>query len=81
MKRQVFYSFHFKNDCWRTSQVRNIGVIEGNKPVSENDWEEVKRKGDDNIKKWISDQLKYRSCTIVLIGEETSERGRSKSEA
>lgn len=74
MKRQVFYSFHFKNDCWRTGQVRNIGSIEGNKPVSENDWEEVKKKGDDNIKKWINEQLKNRSCTIVLIGQQTSER-------
>lgn len=74
MKRQIFYSFHFKNDCWRTGQVRNIGTIEGNKPVSENDWEEVKKKGDENIKKWINDQLKYRSCTVVLIGAETSKR-------
>lgn len=74
MKRQVFYSFHFKNDCWRTGQVRNIGTIDGNKPVSENDWEEVKKKGDDNIKKWINSQLAYRSCTIVLIGEDTANR-------
>lgn len=49
-KRQVFYSFHFKNDSWRAGQVRNIGVVEGNMPVSSNDWEEVKRKGDDSIK-------------------------------
>lgn len=42
-KRQVFYSFHFKNDSWRAGQVRNIGVVEGNMPVSSNDWEEVKR--------------------------------------
>ena len=33
-KRQVFYSFHFKNDSWRAGQVRNIGVVEGNTPVS-----------------------------------------------
>ena len=38
-KRQVFYSFHFKNDSWRAGQVRNIGVVEGNMPVSSNDWE------------------------------------------
>ncbi len=44
-KRQVFYSFHFDNDSWRAGQVRNIGVVEGNTPVSSNDWEEVKRKG------------------------------------
>lgn len=36
-KRQVFYSFHFKNDSWRAGQVRNIGVVEGNTPVSSND--------------------------------------------
>lgn len=74
MKRQVFYSFHFKNDAWRAGQVRNIGVIEGNKPVSENEWEEVKKKGRANIAKWINDQLKYKSCTIVLIGSETADR-------
>ncbi len=73
-KRQVFYSFHFANDHWRTQQVRNIGAVDGNKPVSSNDWESVKRKGDDAIKKWIRDQLKYRSCTIVLIGTQTGTR-------
>lgn len=74
MARKVFYSFHFDNDSWRASQVRNIGAVEGNKPVSSNDWEEVKKKGDDNIKKWINDQLNGRSCTVVLIGSETASR-------
>lgn len=73
-KRKVFYSFHFKNDSWRAGQVRNIGVVEGNAPVSSNDWEEVKRKGEDSIKKWINDNMEYRSCIIVLIGSETSSR-------
>lgn len=74
MKRQVFYSFHYKNDVRRVSQVRNIGALEDNKPVSDNAWEEVKRKGDDNIKQWINDNMKYRSCVIVMIGEETANR-------
>lgn len=74
MKRQVFYSFHFKNDAWRAGQVRNIGVVEGNKPVSENEWEEVKKKGKLNIENWINEQLKYKNCTIVLIGSETANR-------
>lgn len=74
MKRKVFYSFHFKNDAWRAGQVRNIGVVEGNKPVSENEWEEVKKKGKNNIEKWINEQLKYKNCTIVLIGSETANR-------
>ena len=74
MKRQVFYSFHYKNDVRRVSQVRNIGALEDNKPVSDNEWEEVKRKGDDNIKKWINDNMNYRSCVIVMVGEETANR-------
>ncbi|MBQ6547075.1 MAG: TIR domain-containing protein [Bacilli bacterium] len=74
MKRQVFYSFHFKNDVMRVSQIRNIGALEDNKPVSDNDWEEVKRKGDDSIRRWIDDNMNYRSCVIVMIGEETANR-------
>ena len=74
MKRQVFFSFHYFRDAWRASQVRNIGVMEGNAPVSDNDWETVKRGGDAAIQRWIDNQLQYRSCTIVLIGQETAGR-------
>ena len=73
-KRQVFYSFHYKPDSWRASQVRNIGTIEGNKPASDNDWETITKSGDDAIKKWIKEQMKNRSCTILLIGKETAGR-------
>lgn len=73
-KRQVFCSFHYKPDCWRASQVRNIGAIEGNKPAPDNDWETITRSGDDAIKNWIKEQMKYRSCTIVLVGENTADR-------
>lgn len=74
MKRQVFYSFHYGNDVRRVAQIRNIGALEDNKPISENAWEEVKKKGRVAIEKWIDDNMKYRSCVIVLIGEETAER-------
>lgn len=73
-KRQVFYSFHYKPDAWRVAQVRNIGVIEGNRPAPDNDWETISRTGDDAIKKWIKDQMKYRSCTVVLVGQNTAKR-------
>lgn len=72
--RQVFYSFHFSNDYWRVQEVRNMGAIEGNKPVSANEWEEVKRKGDDNIKRWINTAMNYRSCVVVLAGRYTANR-------
>ena len=37
-KVPVFYSFHFDNDVMRVQQIRNIGMIDGNEPVSKNDW-------------------------------------------
>ncbi|MBU2580034.1 TIR domain-containing protein [Patescibacteria group bacterium] len=74
MKRQVFYSFHYRPDCWRASQIRNIGVIEGNKPAPDNEWEEITNAGEDAIKKWINNQMEYRSCAVVLIGNKTANR-------
>jgi len=37
-RRQVFYSFHYEADAWRAAQVRNMGVVEGNQPASDNEW-------------------------------------------
>lgn len=74
MSRKVFYSFHFAPDSWRASQVRNVGIVEGNQPVSDNDWEDVKEGGNEAIQKWIDNQLYGRSCTIVLIGKDTAGR-------
>lgn len=73
-KRQVFYSFHFDNDVMRVQQIRNIGAIEGNTPVSANAWEELKRKGSSAVEKWIDDNMKYGSCVVVLVGKETANR-------
>ena len=74
MARRVFYSFHYSPDNWRASQVRNIGVIEGNRPATDNDWESIARGGDKAIKRWIADQLNGRSCTVVLVGANTAGR-------
>ena len=71
---KFFYSFHYGNDVRRAAQIRNIGVIEGNAPVSENDWEEVKRGGDEAIKKWIDKNMDNRTCLIVLVGSDTANR-------
>ena len=74
MARRVFYSFHYKPDNWRASQVRNMGVIAGNAPVSENEWETITKGGDRAIQRWIDNQLNGTSCTIILIGENTAGR-------
>lgn len=73
-KRQVFFSFEYNKDCWRASQVRNMGKVDGSSTFSDNDWEEVKEKSDEKIKEWIDSQLEKRSCLVVLIGETTSGR-------
>ena len=73
-KRQIFYSFHYEPDSRRASQVRNIGVVEGNRPATDNDWEEIKKGGYRAVRKWIDDQMKYRSCTVVLVGSNTANR-------
>ena len=74
MARRVFYSFHYKPDNWRASQVRNMGVIEGNRPCSDNDWETITKGGDEKIKKWIAEQMDGKSCVVVLIGTNTAGR-------
>jgi hypothetical protein len=74
MARNCFYSFHYKPDNARASQVRNVGAVEGNKPVSDNDWETVTKGGDDAIKKWIANQMKGTTCAVVLVGTGTANR-------
>lgn len=74
MVRKTFFSFHYKPDNWRAAQVRNMGVIEGNAPVSDNEWESITRGGDKAIEAWINSQLQGKSCTIVLIGTSTAGR-------
>jgi len=70
----VFYSFYYKEDVTRVSQVRQIGVLEGNRPATDNDWEAVTGGGDPAIERWINNQLQGRSCTVVLVGENTANR-------
>ena len=73
-KRQIFYSFHFENDVMRVQLIRNMGALEGNTLVSPNRWEEIKKEGSAAIKKWIDDNMKYRSCVVVLVGAYTANR-------
>ena len=70
-KRQVFFSFRYAYDVWRASQVRNMGKVSNDSTFSDNDWEEVKSKSDESIKKWIDEQMAKRSCVVLLIGEYT----------
>lgn len=74
MARRCFFSFHYAPDNWRASTIRNIGVIEGNRPATDNDWETITQGGEARIKRWIAEQMQGRTCTVVLIGANTSGR-------
>lgn len=72
--RQVFFSFHYNRDVWRAAEVRSMGKVDNSSTFSDNDWEEVRYKSDDKIREWIDKQMAMRSCVVVLVGYETSER-------
>lgn len=77
MARKVFFSFHFKRDAWRAGQVRNSNLLSKEDRygfIDGSDWEKLEREGEEAIMRWINDQLKYTSVTVVLIGTETAER-------
>ena len=77
MARRVFFAFHYERDIWRASQVRNSWVTKDREAAGFWDaasWEDVKRSGEDAVKRWIDKQLEGTSVTVVLIGTETSER-------
>lgn len=74
MKRRVFFSFEYKKDVWRAAKIRNMGRVDNSSTFSDNDWEEVKEKEENEIKKWIDKEMEMRSCLVVLIGTTTSTR-------
>jgi hypothetical protein len=73
-KEPVFYSFHYDNDVFRVQQIRNMGVVAGDEPVSANEWERLKRTGDSAVERWIDSNMSYKRCVIVLVGSATSTR-------
>ena len=78
MARRVFFSFHYERDVWRAGQVRNSWVTQPNREFAgfwdAASWEQVKKKGAEAIRRWIREQMKGTSVTVVLIGAETSTR-------
>lgn len=72
--KSVFYSFHYARDAWRVQQILNIGALEGQTILNAQRWEEIKRRGQAAIEKWISQQMAYKSAAVVLVGAETAKR-------
>lgn len=74
MAKSVFFSFHYDRDAWRVQQVINMGKLDGQPLLSAQKWEEVKRRGEQAIKNWIAEQMKYKSAVVVLVGAQTASR-------
>lgn len=74
MSRSVFYSFHYDRDAWRVQQVIQMGALEGQSILNAQQWEDVKRRGNAAIEKWIAEQMAYKSAVVVLIGSQTANR-------
>jgi hypothetical protein len=78
MARKVFFSFHYERDAQRAAVVRNHAVTKEHEEaagyVDKAAWESLEKQGDAAIKKWIAEQLKGTSVTVVLIGPETDSR-------
>lgn len=78
MAHRVFFSFHYERDIWRASVVRNSWVTQPDAQAAgfwdAASWEEVQKKGEEEIKRWIRKQLEYTTVTAVLIGPETFSR-------
>jgi MTH538 TIR-like domain (DUF1863) len=78
MARRVFFSFHYKRDVIRVSQVRNSWVVRADGEASPfldaASWEEIKRKGKQAVQNWIDRELGGTAVTVVLIGAETANR-------
>jgi len=73
MARRVFFSFEY-SDVTRAMVVRNSWVTKGKEAagfVDAAEFEEIKKKGDSAIKRWIDSQLKGTSVTVVLVGKNT----------
>jgi hypothetical protein len=51
-----------------------MGVVEGNRPASDNAWEAITTRGSGAIERWIDAQLYGKSCAVVLIGAGTAGR-------
>lgn len=73
-KKKCFFTFHYKPDNWRVSQVKQMGAVEGQPLLSSNKWEDVEDGGDDAIEDWIADNMSGKDCLVVLVGKNTAGR-------
>jgi hypothetical protein len=71
---KAFFSFYFDDDVFRAGQVRNMGQVDSDEPIKDQDWEQIKKGKDAAVQKWIADQMKKCDVAIVLVGQNTASR-------
>ena len=74
MARRVFFSFEYKKDISRSMVVRKSWVTQEREAagfVDAADFEAIEKEGDAAIRRWIDNQLKGTSVTVVLVGSKT----------
>ena len=74
MSRHVFYSLHYDADRTRAELIRGLAGLVPNLEAKPSDWATLSRSGEFAIKRWFEQQVRGRSCTIVLIGAATESR-------
>lgn len=74
MGRHVFYSLHYEADRSRCELIRNLSGLTPNLEAKPSEWATIQRTGEFAFKRWLEQQLRGRSCTIVLIGAQTAQR-------
>jgi hypothetical protein len=84
MAHRTFFSFHYERDVWRASIIRKSSQLKPNdidpEWIEAGIWEDAKTKGDDAVRRLITNALKNTTVTAVLIGAKTSERKWVKEE-
>ena len=78
MARKTFFSFHYTEDVWRASNVRNCWVVNDDQEsvgfFDGSVFEASKKEGDDTLKTFLRNGLKNTSVTCVLSGQYTASR-------
>jgi MTH538 TIR-like domain (DUF1863) len=74
MAKSSFVSFHYQRDHWRVQQILNMGALDQQVELPTQEWEEVRRKGDDAVHAWIDQEMNYKQAVVVLIGNQTASR-------
>lgn len=75
MARRTFFSFHYQRDIWRANIIKNSWVTRSDREdagfFDASVFEEAKKKGDENLKRFLHQGLDGSSVTCVLAGAET----------